>query len=55
MQNLPDSVQRIQLDVTNEDSLQAAVDTVLTTAGRIDILGELLKPGRTLVGAESRA
>lgn len=41
MENLPQSVERIQLDVLDESSCRAAIDQVIAKAGRIDILGKL--------------
>lgn len=38
MENLPDSVQRLQLDVGDLESCKAAVKAVIDKAGRVDIL-----------------
>jgi NAD(P)-dependent dehydrogenase (short-subunit alcohol dehydrogenase family) len=42
-------VERLVLDVTDDDSVRAAIDTVLSRAGRLDVV--INNAGATLVGA----
>lgn len=55
MENLPESVQRLELDVQSEESCRAAVKSVLDKAGRIDVLGTFVPAARATLADPPRA